>query len=398
VVFASVGSRQAANRPGTARGRARGRRTPASRSRSSSTSSWRDSTAAAIVTAVRAARRRLGGRTHRHLHPRARPIARWAGAPRERSVVPHDGGDRRAPPASLVDGEAVLTVGKARAPLSCNPTKDDERRLISVTGRARRGSFPLVPGRARRPDVSARRPGSAGSSPAARSTGRAESRQLRAKSRASPRRAPAARPRVLHTRPGRRRRARGGRDHGPRVPWIEVGRGPLRSLSLLSLFAPPPREISPSRLRPRSRRPCFFPRARLLPKRPPRRSPRTTIRARVAYDLGEGPVVAQRVRRLPASRPTASRQVKLAAAEQAIATAFREVDRNGVPRGPRGAPSRVSIDVRDEGAGHVQQGPVQTRTQPNQHVILFRDRRSGRTPTRTNNPRAHDGHVRSRYR
>jgi hypothetical protein len=67
----------------------------------------------------------------------------------------------------------------------------------------------------------------------------------------------------------------------------------------------------------------------------------------------------------------ASRQVTLAQAEQAIATAFAKWTGTACPGDDAGL-SRVSIDVRDEGP--VTCDSVQyNQTSPNQHVILFRD-------------------------
>jgi len=67
----------------------------------------------------------------------------------------------------------------------------------------------------------------------------------------------------------------------------------------------------------------------------------------------------------------ASRQVTLAQAEQAIATAFTKWTGTACPADDAGQ-SRVSIDVRDEGP--VACDEVQyNENEPNQHVIIFRD-------------------------
>jgi hypothetical protein len=67
----------------------------------------------------------------------------------------------------------------------------------------------------------------------------------------------------------------------------------------------------------------------------------------------------------------ASRQVTLAQAEQAIATAFAKWTGTACPGDDAGV-SRVSIDVRDEGP--VVCDKIQyNQTAPNQHVILFHD-------------------------
>jgi hypothetical protein len=68
---------------------------------------------------------------------------------------------------------------------------------------------------------------------------------------------------------------------------------------------------------------------------------------------------------------SASRQVTLEQAEQAMATAFTKWTSTACPADDAGE-SRVSIDVRDEGP--VACDEVQyNQNQPNQHVILFRD-------------------------
>jgi matrixin len=68
---------------------------------------------------------------------------------------------------------------------------------------------------------------------------------------------------------------------------------------------------------------------------------------------------------------SASRQVTLDQAEQAIATAFAKWTSTACPADDAGQ-SRVSIDVRDEGP--VACDSVQyNQNQPNQHVIIFRD-------------------------
>jgi len=68
---------------------------------------------------------------------------------------------------------------------------------------------------------------------------------------------------------------------------------------------------------------------------------------------------------------SASRQVTLEQAEQAMATAFTKWTSTACPADDAGQ-ARVSIDVRDEGP--VACDTVQyNQTQPNQHVIMFRD-------------------------
>ena len=67
----------------------------------------------------------------------------------------------------------------------------------------------------------------------------------------------------------------------------------------------------------------------------------------------------------------ASRQVTLAQAEQAFATAFTKWTGTACPADDAGQ-SRVSIDVRDEGPVECDQVQY-NQTQPNQHVIIFRD-------------------------
>jgi hypothetical protein len=68
---------------------------------------------------------------------------------------------------------------------------------------------------------------------------------------------------------------------------------------------------------------------------------------------------------------SASKQVTLVQAEQAIATAFAKWTGTACPADAAGD-SRVSIDVRDEGPVDCDQVQY-NQDQPNQHVILFRD-------------------------
>jgi hypothetical protein len=67
----------------------------------------------------------------------------------------------------------------------------------------------------------------------------------------------------------------------------------------------------------------------------------------------------------------ASKQVTLAQAEQAVATAFTQWTGTACPADDAGQ-SRVSIDVRDEGPVECDQVQY-NQDQPNQHVILFHD-------------------------